>query len=101
IRENAANPDFDGIVGATVQGLPPLPLEGFALLNAGTDVEFYRYAEHGDRITAKNRYDGIVEKESRSGPMLLVFIETEYRNDKGELLMKVKKTHIRRPPKAA
>ncbi len=99
IQENAVNPDFDGIVGATVQGLPPLPLENYALLNAGSEVEFFRYPHHGEKITAKNRYDDIIEKDSRSGPMLLVFIETEYRNADGELLMKVKKTHIRRPPK--
>ncbi|MEL0107703.1 MAG: MaoC family dehydratase N-terminal domain-containing protein [Rhodospirillaceae bacterium] len=101
IQENATNPDFDGIVGATVQGLPPLPLDNYALLNAGSEVEFFRYPNHGEKITAKNRYNDIIEKDSRSGPMLLVFIETEYRNEDGELLMRVIKTHIRRPPKEA
>jgi len=101
VQENAANPNFDGIVGATVQGLPPLPLDNYALLNAGSEVEFIRYPNHGEKITAKNRYDDIIEKNSRSGSMLLVFIETEYRNENGDLLMRVKKTHIRRPPKDA
>ena len=95
--EHADNPDFDGIVGSTAQGLPPLPLpKGIGLLNAGTEVEVFRYAQHGETITAKSRYHSITEKESSKGPMLLVVIETAYRTDAGELLLRVKKTQIRR-----
>ena len=95
--EHAHNPDFDGIVGSTAQGLPPLPLpKGIGLLNAGTEVEVLRYARHGEVVTAKSRYHSITEKESSKGPMLLVVIETEYRTDRGELLLRVKKTQIRR-----
>lgn len=95
--EHAGNPHFDGIVGSTAQGLPPLPLpKGIGLLNAGTKVEVYRYARHGETVTAKSRYASITEKESSRGPMLLVVIETEYRTGEGELLLRVKKTQIRR-----
>jgi hypothetical protein len=95
--EHVNNPDFDGIVGSTAQGLPPLPLpKGIGLLNAGTEVEVFRYARHGETITAKSRYHNIMEKESSKGPMLLVVIETEYRTEAGELLLRVKKTLIRR-----
>jgi hypothetical protein len=95
--EHAGNPHFDGIVGSTAQGLPALPLpKGIGLLNAGTEVEVYRYAQHGETVTAKSRYASITEKESSKGPMLLVVIETEYRTGAGELLLRVKKTQIRR-----
>lgn len=95
--EHANNPDFDGIVGSTAQGLPPLPLpKGTGLLNAGTEVEVFRYAKYGEIITAKSRYRSITEKESSKGPMLLVVIETEYRTGADELLLRVKKTQIRR-----
>jgi hypothetical protein len=95
--EHAGNPHFDGIVGSTAQGLPPLPLpKGTGLLNAGTEVEVYRYACHDETVTAKSRYASITEKESSKGPMLLVVIETEYRTGAGELLLRVKKTQIRR-----
>jgi len=95
--EHAGDPHFDGIVGSTAQGLPPLPLpKGTGLLNAGTEVEVYRYARHGETVTAKSRYASITEKESSKGPMLLVVIETEYRTGAGELLLRVKKTQIRR-----
>lgn len=93
----AADPDFDGIVGSTAQGLPPLPLPaGIGLLNAGTEVELYRYARHGETVTARSRYHSITEKESSRGPMLLVVIETEYRTGGGGLLARVRKTQIRR-----
>lgn len=95
--ERAHDADFDGIVGSTAQGLPPLPLPpGIGLLNAGTDVELYRYARHGETVTAKSRYHSITEKESSKGAMLLVVIETEYRTAAGELLLRVRKTQIRR-----
>lgn len=93
--ERADDPDFDGIVGSTAQGLPPLPTD-LALLNAGTEVELYRYARRGDTIQAKSRYEAISEKEGRSGPMLFVVIATDYFNGDGELLLRVKKTQIRR-----
>jgi len=96
IQENATNPDFDGIVGSTAQGLPPLPVVGLALLNAGSDVEFFRYARHGENVFAKSSYENIYEKEGRRGPMLFVVIKTEYRANDGELLMTVRKTQIRR-----
>lgn len=95
--ERAGDPDFDGIVGSTAQGLPPLPLPpGVGLLNAGTEVELYRYARHGETVTAKSRYHSITKKHSSTGPMLLVVIETEYRTAPGELLLRVRKTQIRR-----
>lgn len=95
--EHAGNPDFDGIVGSTAQGLPPLPLpKGIGLLNAGTEVEVFRYARHGELVTARSRYHSITEKESSKGPMLLVVIETEYRGSDDGLLLRVRKTQIRR-----
>jgi hypothetical protein len=95
-QERGQDPDFDGIVGSTAQGLPPLPLEGFSLLNAGTEIELIRYAHHGEAVTAKSSYDDIFEKEGRSGPMLFVVIKTEYRTGDGSLLMRVRKTQIRK-----
>ncbi len=96
MQERADDPDFDGIVGSTAQGLPPLPLKGLSLLNAGTEVEFFRYAEHSETVRAKSRYDSIYEKQGRSGPMLFVVIRTDYFTDSGDLLMRVRKTQIRR-----
>lgn len=91
------NPDFDGIVGSTAPGLPALPLPStVSLLNGGTEVEIYRYAQVGERVVALSKYLDIAEKASSKGAMLIVVIETEYRTADGELLLKVRKTQLRR-----
>ena len=96
-EEHARNPDFDGIVGSTAQGLPPLPLpKGITFLNAGTEVEVFRYARHGETITAQSHYASISEKQSSKGPMLMVVIEIEYRSGDGDLILRVRKNQIRR-----
>lgn len=96
-EERARDPRFDGIVGSTAQGLPPLPLPpGTTLLNAGTEVELLRYARVGEGVTAISRYADIAEKTTSKGPTLFVVIETEYRNAQGDLLLRVRKTQMRR-----
>ena len=96
LTERAEDPDFDGLVAAAGDGLPELPLAGRALLNGGSEVEFFRYARHGERVVQRSSYADIYERQAKNGPMLLVVIETEYRTDKGELLLRVRKTQIRR-----
>lgn len=96
LQEHASDPDFDGIVGSTSQGLPELPLPGLALLNGGSEIEFYRYARHGETVKCRSRYQDIYERETRSGPMIFVVIESEYLSGDGDLLLRVRKTLIRR-----
>ncbi|MBP0443515.1 MaoC family dehydratase N-terminal domain-containing protein [Roseomonas sp. SSH11] len=96
LTERAHDPDFDGIVMGVGNGLPELPLHGLALLNGGAEVEFFAYARHGERVLQKSRYADIQEKETRSGPMLLVIIETEFTTEAGQLLLRARKTIIRR-----
>jgi hypothetical protein len=95
LTERAADPDFDASAGFASDGLPELPLN-LALLNGGLDVEFHRYARHGETITVKSRYLDIVERASKSGPMLLVITQSDYRTAGGELLLRVRRTMIRR-----
>jgi hypothetical protein len=96
LTERAEDPDFDGLVSAASDGLPELPLPGRALLNGGSEIEFFRYARHGEQVTQQSRYADIYERVSKNGPMLFVIIETEYRTAGGELLLRVRKTTIRR-----
>jgi len=96
LTERAHDPDFDGIVMGVGNGLPELPLHGLALLNGGAEVEFYAYARHGERVLQTSRFADIQEKETKSGPMLLVIIETEFTNEAGQLLLRSRKTIIRR-----
>lgn len=97
IQLHATDPDFDGIGAAAAQGLPEIePLRHLGLLNGGLEVEFLRYARHGETIKLKSRYLDISEKETSKGPMVIVIIETEYRNGSDELLMRVRRTQLRR-----
>jgi hypothetical protein len=97
MQEHARDPDFDGIGATSAQGLPELePIKHLALLNGGSEIEFFRYARHGETVKLRSRYVDIVEKETSKGAMLFVTIETEYRNGEDALLMKVRRTLIRR-----
>ena len=98
IQNNAHNPDFDGIVAATSsQGLPEiLPLKGYALLNGGSEIEFFSYARHGETISVRSRYADISEKETSKGPIVLVVTESDQRNGEGDLLIRTRRTQIRR-----
>ncbi len=96
LSERAEDPDFDGLVSAASDGLPELPLPGRALLNGGSELEFFRYAEHGERVVQQSRYADIYERQSKNGEMLFVVVETDYRTAAGELLLRARKTVIRR-----
>ncbi len=89
------DPDFDGQTPVRV-GLqaPPLPLK--RNLNAGNDIEFFRYPRVGERIVAKSKILDIYEREGRSGKMVFMVNETVFKNDKGELLLISRQTGIRR-----
>lgn len=96
LTERASDPDFDGLVTSVSSGLPELPLHGLALLNGGAELEFFRYARHDERIYQRSRYAEIYEKQSRSGPMILVVVETDYETETGEVILRNRKTLIRR-----
>ncbi len=95
LNERAEDPDFDGLVSAASDGLPELPLPGRALLNGGSEIEFLRFARHGEQVSQHSRYADIYERQSKNGPMLFVVVETEYAVG-AEVLLRVRKTIIRR-----
>ena len=73
-----------------------MPLPGRALLNGGSEIEFFRYARHGETVVQRSHYADIYERESKNGAMLFVITETEYRTGGGDLLLRARKTAIRR-----
>jgi hypothetical protein len=95
IQEHAHDLEFDGVGPNISQGLPrPAPLEKMAMLNGGADIELYRYARHGERVSRKSRYADIVEKQTAKGTMVFVTMETEYRGGDGGLIACVRRTLI-------
>ena len=97
LQARARDPDYDGIDSGVSGGLPELePIKHLALLNGGAEIEFFRYARHGETVKMRSRYADIVERDTSKGPMLLVTVETEFRNGGDELLIKSRRTLIRR-----
>lgn len=98
LREHARNPDYDGASGGTTQSLPQIPdFRGMGVLNGGLEIEFLRYARHGEKVRMRSRYDDITEKQTSKGPIILLQIVSEYFTEDGELLVRIRQTSIRRP----
>jgi acyl dehydratase len=91
----ADDADWDGIE-LVEDGLPPADVPLPRLLNGGVAAEVFRLARIGDRISAQSRYAELTEREGRDGPMVFVVVETDYRDQDGELLLRTRTTMIAR-----
>ncbi len=97
LQERASDPDYDGLDANVTGGLPEMePIKHLALLNGGSEIEFYRYAGIGETVKMCSRYADIVERETSKGPMLFVTIETDFLDKDRNLIMRFRKTQIRR-----
>ena len=96
VQECAHDPNYDGSTKLRA-GLPEIePLKDFSVMNGGSEIEFYRYARHGETVKLRARYSDIVEKETSKGPLILIYSESDYLNGDDELLMRVRHTRLRR-----
>ena len=91
--------DGGGGLGRSEGGLPEVrSVAGTkSFLNAGEEVEMYRYAKEGDKIFYQSSYLNIEEKVGRSGPFLLTTSETRYWNQDNEVICIVRAFGIERP----
>lgn len=81
---------------------PPRIPEAFRLdvpykriLNGGTDVEYFDAVCAGDVLTATTKLTGLTEREGRVGPMLIVEVETIFRNSAGKTVAVLRGAAIR------
>ncbi len=89
------DPDYDGSKSPTALfALPALPIPLKRLLNAGVEVEFFRHAHPGERISVVNRYADIFEKKGRKGPMVFAVIERRFANERKEPLLIYRQTLV-------
>jgi len=63
-------------------------------LNGGTEYEFLKPIQAGDRITATTKFVDIRERKGRLGPMLITVRETTYKNQNGDIVAKFRGTGI-------
>lgn len=90
------DPEADGTEGndGVLFGLQPIDSPFKRLLNGGNEIEFFRCLGVGETCVAQARYANVVLKEGRTGQMLLVDIETEFRTEAGEMLLVNRQTLI-------
>jgi hypothetical protein len=69
---------------------------GKGWLNGGNRFEYFEPANVGDRITATGRVADVYEKTGASGSLLFIIFETEYVNQHGRLVARLRGTGIRR-----
>jgi acyl dehydratase len=96
VQARAHDPDFDGVVGASSFGLPPLPMAPCPVVNGGTEVEFRRYANHGEEVFLEASYGDIFERETSKGWLVFVQYDCKYFDAAGELIVRYKRVQIRR-----
>ena len=90
------DPDADGTEGndGVLFGLEPIQSPFKRLLNGGNEIEFFRCLAVGETCVAQARYANVVLKEGRSGQMLMVDVETEFRTEAGDMLLVNRQTLI-------
>jgi hypothetical protein len=92
------NPYSDGSGVQRQPGeLPKLPTKLVRNLNAGNDLEVFKYPSLGDKIYFQASWKNIVEHVGKDGsPFLVVTRETKFWNQKGEVLCITRGSNIRR-----
>jgi len=99
-RAFLANPNSDASVGVMEGGreqLPKIPTDLKRSLNAGNEIEVFKYPTLGDHIYSQSRYANITERFGKDGsPMLIVTTETVYTDQNGVKLCVIRQSGILR-----
>lgn len=74
----------------------PLPLDPKRTLHAEEEYTYYRQIRPGDRLRCQARVVDIYDREGRSGPMTFVVVDTESRDDAGNLVVNCRSTLVYR-----
>jgi hypothetical protein len=69
---------------------------GKGWLNGGNRFEYFEPVKVGDRITATGRVADVYEKTGGSGSLLFIIFETDYVNQDGRTVARLRGTAIRR-----
>jgi MaoC dehydratase-like protein len=69
---------------------------GRGWLNGGNRFEYFAPVLIGDRITARTHVADVYDKMGAGGEMLFIVFETDYENQRGERVARLRGTAIRR-----
>lgn len=95
------NPESDGIGGVRDSdrqgGLPEVPTDLKRIMNAGNEIELYKYPTLGDRIFSQAKIADIKERSGKDGnPMLFITVETIFTDQNGAVLCILRASSLRR-----
>jgi len=91
-----APPTFLVALAPTSMHLAEAEEYGKGWLNGGNRFEYVEPVKVGDRITATQRVADVYEKTGSSGSLLFIIFETEYVNQHGRTVARLRGTGIRR-----
>ncbi len=91
-----APPTFVAALTANERFRHSLDLGTRSILHGEQQLEYARPVLAGDRITVTSRVADVLERAGASGPMDVIVIEDEGRDDKGELVFRARATLILR-----
>ena len=90
------NPNADGSGGfreSTRGALPKIPTDLKRRLNAGNEIEVFKYPTLGDRIYSQSKYANITERVGKDGSaMLIVTTEIAYTDQNGVKLCVIRQS---------
>lgn len=91
-----APPTFLVALAPTSVHLEEAEAYGKGWLNGGNRFEYFEPVKVGDRITATGRVADVYEKTGSSGSLLFIIFETDYVNQDGRRVARLRGTAIRR-----
>ena len=94
--EREAPPTFLVAIAPASLHLPEAEDYGKGWLNGGNRFEYFEPVKVGDRITATGRVADVYEKSGSSGNLLFIIFETDYVNQEGRTVARLRGTAIRR-----
>jgi len=89
-------PTFLVALAPTSYHLPEAEEYGKGWLNGGSRFEYLESVRVGDRITATRKVADVYEKSGGSGTLLFIIFETDYVNQHGRTVARLRGTAIRR-----
>ncbi len=94
--QNEAPPTFLVALAPVSLHLAEAEEYGKGWLNGGNRFEYFAPVKMGDRITAVGRVGDVYEKPGSTGNLLFIIFETDYTNQDGTLVARLRGTAIRR-----
>lgn len=80
--------------GSPVEAAVPVP--ACKTVGGDSSYEIFRRVRAGDKITARSALKDVFAKEGRSGRLYFIVVETEFSNDRNEMVARETATYIKR-----